>query len=92
MSACVLYNTLLSEYKRFLRISPGSHDPALANPGRTLRADQFRIPHGLDSSGAGRYPRAGLLAGLAYGTAAVVMWLGGWTAQFLNALHGGLGR
>jgi hypothetical protein len=31
-------------------------------------------------------------ASLAYGTVAVVMWLGGWTAQFLNALHGGLGR
>lgn len=31
-------------------------------------------------------------ASLAYGTAAVVMWLGGWTAQFLNALHGGLGK
>jgi len=31
-------------------------------------------------------------AGLAYGAAAVVMWLGGWTAQFLNALHGGLGK
>jgi len=30
--------------------------------------------------------------GLAYGAAAVVMWLGGWTAQFLNALHGGLGK
>jgi hypothetical protein len=30
--------------------------------------------------------------GLAYGAAAVVMWLGGWTVQFLNALHGGLGR
>jgi hypothetical protein len=32
------------------------------------------------------------LGGLAYGAAAVVMWLGGWTVQFLNALHGGLGR
>jgi hypothetical protein len=31
-------------------------------------------------------------AGLAYGALAVVMWLGGWTAQFLNAWHGGLGR
>jgi hypothetical protein len=31
-------------------------------------------------------------AGLAYCAAAVVMWLGGWTAQFLNALHGGLGK
>jgi hypothetical protein len=31
-------------------------------------------------------------AGLAYGTAAVVLWLGGWTAQFLNAWHGGLGK
>jgi len=30
--------------------------------------------------------------GLAYGAAAVVMWLGGWTVQFLNALHGGLGK
>ncbi len=30
--------------------------------------------------------------GLAYGAAAVVMWLGGWTAQFLNAWHGGLGK
>ena len=30
--------------------------------------------------------------GLAYGAAAVVMWLGGWTLQFLNALHGGLGK
>jgi len=31
-------------------------------------------------------------AGLAYGAVAVVMWLGGWTAQFLVAWHGGLGR
>jgi hypothetical protein len=31
-------------------------------------------------------------AGLAYGVAAVVMWLGGWTAQFLSALHGGPGK
>jgi hypothetical protein len=31
-------------------------------------------------------------AGLAYGAVAVVMWLGGWTAQFLSAWHGGLGR
>jgi hypothetical protein len=30
--------------------------------------------------------------GLAYGAAAVVMWLGGWTAQFLDAWHGGLGK
>jgi len=30
--------------------------------------------------------------GLAYGAAAVVMWLSGWTAQFLSAWHGGLGR
>ncbi len=26
-------------------------------------------------------------AGLAYGAAAVVLWLGGWAAQFLNAWH-----
>ena len=31
-------------------------------------------------------------AGLAYGAVAVVMWLGGWTEQFLSAWHGGLGR
>ncbi|MGA2039586.1 MAG: DUF2752 domain-containing protein [Bryobacteraceae bacterium] len=30
--------------------------------------------------------------GLAYGAAAVVLWLGGWAAQFLNAWHGGLGK
>jgi len=29
-------------------------------------------------------------AGLAYGAAAVVMWLGGWTSQFVNAWHAGL--
>lgn len=31
-------------------------------------------------------------AGLAYGAAAVVLWLGGWSVQFLNACHGGPGR
>jgi hypothetical protein len=31
-------------------------------------------------------------AGLAYGAAAVVLWLGGWAARFLYAWHGGLGR
>ena len=31
-------------------------------------------------------------AGLAYGAAAMIVWLGGWTAQFLGALHGGLGK
>ena len=30
--------------------------------------------------------------GLAFGAAAVLIWLGGWTAQFLHALHGGLGK
>ena len=30
--------------------------------------------------------------GLAYGAAAVLTWLGGWTVQFLDAWHGGLGR
>ncbi|MGD0666505.1 MAG: DUF2752 domain-containing protein [Bryobacteraceae bacterium] len=29
-------------------------------------------------------------AGLAYGAAAVVTWLGGWAVQFLQAMHGGL--
>lgn len=29
-------------------------------------------------------------AGLAYGVAAVVIWLGGWAVQFMNAMHGGL--
>jgi len=31
-------------------------------------------------------------AAVAYGAAAVILWLGGWTAQFLRALHGGLGK
>ena len=31
-------------------------------------------------------------AGLAYGGAAVLTWLGGWTMQFLTALHGGPGK
>jgi len=31
-------------------------------------------------------------AGLAYGAAAVVLWLGGWSLRFLNAWRGGMGR
>jgi hypothetical protein len=31
-------------------------------------------------------------AGLAYGAATVVMWLGGWVVQFLDAWHGSLAR
>jgi len=31
-------------------------------------------------------------AGVAYGAATVVMWLGGWVVQFLDAWHGGLAR
>jgi hypothetical protein len=31
-------------------------------------------------------------ATVAYGAAAVVIWLGGWAVHFLDAWHGGLGR
>ncbi len=31
-------------------------------------------------------------AGLAYGAAAMVIWLGGWAVQFLDAWHGGPGK
>ena len=31
-------------------------------------------------------------AAVAYGSAAILIWLGGWAVQFLAAWHGGLGR